>query len=254
MPPARPLELTAQPAELTPQHEDTVDLKEVELDETFLSGERIVSHNAKDPRTRAYDLLRTQILRSMDLNKWQILAVTSPTAGCGKTLTAINLALSIARLKERPVLVVDADLMKPQVASRLGFRFDAHLLALLEGRAHLRDALIQARFLDNQIMVLPAKPMTSGSAEWLASRAMATLLQEIKNAYPACTVIIDLPPVLGSDDVMAILPQIDNLLLVAASGMSTTIQIEECYRHLQSIETRIVLNKSKDTPITNYGY
>ena len=190
----------------------------------------------------------------MDLKKWQVLAVTSPTSGCGKTLTAINLALSVVKLRERPVVLIDADLLKPQVASRLGVRFDAHLLALLEGRAQLSDALIQARFLDNRMMVLPAKPMTSGSAEWLASRAMAALLQQIKKAYPTCTVIIDLPPVLGSDDVISILPQIDNLLLVAASGVSTTVELEDCSRHLQSVETRIVLNKSKDAVISNYGY
>ena len=52
-------------------------------------------------------MLRTQVLQAMDHNGWQILAITSPTAGCGKSVTACNLAMSIARLPERSVLLVD---------------------------------------------------------------------------------------------------------------------------------------------------
>ena len=83
---------------------------------------------------------------------------------------------------------------------------------------------------------------------------MAALLQQIKNVYPTCTVDWGLPPVLGSDDVISIVPQIDNLLLVAAGGLSTTVELEDCSRHLQSVETRIVLNKSKVAVISNYRY
>ena len=53
------------------------------------------------PRSKAFDMLRTQVLQAMDQHQWQLLAITSPTPGCGKTLTAINLALSIARQADR---------------------------------------------------------------------------------------------------------------------------------------------------------
>ena len=53
-------------------------------------------------------------------NGWQFLAVTSATAGCGKSVTACNLAMSIARLAERSVLLVDMDMQKPKVAEYLG--------------------------------------------------------------------------------------------------------------------------------------
>ena len=69
---------------------------------------------------RYYDMLRTQVLQEMDKKSWQFLAVTSPTAACGKTVTACNLAMSIARLPERSVLLVDLDLRKPMVAEYLG--------------------------------------------------------------------------------------------------------------------------------------
>ncbi|MDG4870044.1 hypothetical protein P8631_18810, partial [Guyparkeria sp. 1SP6A2] len=69
---------------------------------------------------RYYDMLRTQVLQARDDQGWQILAITSPTAGCGKTVTACNLAMSIARLPERSVLLIDMDMMKPKVADQDG--------------------------------------------------------------------------------------------------------------------------------------
>src|SRR6476620_5214472 len=78
-----------------PDH--SLHIKEVQLDRQHLESCRLIAHNAADPRASSFDMLRTQVLQSMDQRNWQFLAVTSPTAGCGKTVTSINLALSIAR-------------------------------------------------------------------------------------------------------------------------------------------------------------
>src|SRR5579872_966084 len=64
--------------------------KDFELDLAYLQSQRIVSYDGRDPRSRPFDILRTEVLREMDLNGWKILAITSPTPGCGKTLTAIR--------------------------------------------------------------------------------------------------------------------------------------------------------------------
>src|SRR5262249_25117052 len=65
---------------------------EHKLDWRHLEQRRIVGHNVTDPRSKAFDILRTQVLQAMDQKNWQFLAITSPTEGCGKTVTAINLA------------------------------------------------------------------------------------------------------------------------------------------------------------------
>src|SRR5262245_43302998 len=107
-------------------------VRSVTLNAARLESRRIISYDVGDQRSKSFDVLRTQILQEMDRNNWQIIAVTSPTAGCGKTLTAINLAISIARQPERAALLVDMDLRKPQVARRLGVGSENGLVGVLE--------------------------------------------------------------------------------------------------------------------------
>ena len=181
--------------------------------------------------------------------------MTSPTPGCGKTLTALNLAFSIARQPDQSVVLVDLDLQKPQVADSLGLMLDASggALDVLEERATLASAIVPIRAGNQRIMVLPTAA-TRESSELMGSRQMRNLLQDIRRGYHSHIVILDLPPILSSDDVIALLPQIDCVLLVTAVGTSKVSEIEECNRHLQSSHlVRVVVNKSTD-PNANYYY
>ena len=228
--------------------------QEIELNSVHLQSKRIISYDITDPRSRAFDMLRTQVLQSMDLKGWKTLAVTSPTPACGKTLTAVNLAVSIARQPDRSVLLVDLDFRKPQVAACLGLKCDEGVLSVLEGRTTLSDAIIPARVGNLRFMVLPTAS-TIRSSELISSRAMTAMLEDIKREYQSKTIILDLPPILSGDDVIAILPQIDCVLLVAAVGTTTVSQIKECNKHLQSAEVvRIALNKVLETSTDHYFY
>src|SRR6185312_15973715 len=110
------------------------DIEEVRLNAVQLEDNRIIAHDVADPRSKAIDMLRTQVLQSMNLNSWQMLGITSPTASCGKSVISINLALSIARQSERSVLLVDFEFQKPQGAKYLGLKRDLGILGVLEGR------------------------------------------------------------------------------------------------------------------------
>ena len=234
------------------QRPTRMQVPEFAVDAARLQAVRIISHDVSDVRSKSFDMLRTQVLQSMDAKRWQMLAVTSPTAGCGKTLSAINLALSIARQSERSVLLVDVDLQKPQIASRLGARCEVGLVSALEGHTALSHAVFEARVGDHRMLVLPAESATLGSSEWMASSAMHALLQDIRKTFPSRIVILDLPPMLLGDDVIAILPHVDCVLLVAAIGISTVPELEECKRHLRSTNVvRVVANK---VPVSNKKY
>jgi protein-tyrosine kinase len=226
------------------------EIQEVVLDGAYLQSRRIASYDDKNPHMRSFDMLRTQVLQSMEQKGWKILGVTSPTPSCGKTLTAINLALSIARQPERSVLLVDMDLRKPQVANSLRLIHDEGVLGVLEGRVALASAIIRARVANCKFAVLPTAS-TPHSSDLMSSSAMSTLLNDLRIDSDRI-VILDLPPLLSSDDVIAILPQVDCALLVAAVGTSTVSEIEECNKHLQSTDLiRFVLNK---VPESNSHY
>jgi Mrp family chromosome partitioning ATPase len=190
----------------------------------------------------------------MDQSHWQFLGITSPTAGCGKTLTAINLAFSMARQPERSVLLIDLDLHKPQVGATLGLRRKLGVVSVLEDRAKLADAVVETQVGNLRMLVLPAETRVVDTTELIASRAMGRMLQDIKRSFPRHLVIMDLPPLLTSDDVIALLPQIDCVLLVAAVGTTTISEVKECNRHLQtSAVLRIVLNKSAEPTAGHYA-
>jgi len=235
-------------------HVSTERSQELELDVAYLQSQRIVAYDGKDLRSRSFDMLRTEVLRSMDLKGWKTLAVTSPTPGCGKTLTAVNLALSMARQPERQVFLADLDLRKPQVANCLGLKCAEGVLGVIEGRIEVDDAIIPAHVGGSRLDILPTAS-TSDSSDLVGSSAMRTLLQDIAGRGGQSRIaIIDLPPLLTGHDVISILPQVDCVLLVAAVGTSTVSEIEECNKHLQATDVvRFVLNKVPGST-TRYSY
>ena len=207
--------------------------RDISLNNDHLESNRIIAHDIRDLRSRAFDMLRTQILQSMDVRAWQFLGITSATAACGKSVVATNLALSIARQPERSVLLIDMDLQKPQVANYLGLNSDRGIVSVLAGKTSLQDALVSARIRNGQVLVLPCEMRMANSSAWIASRAMDALLQEIKRSFPNWTVVIDLPPILASDDVISILPRLDCVAFVVGAGTTTPEEIKECNRHLE---------------------
>ena len=226
---------------------------EVALNISHLEAHRVIAHDVADPRSRSFDMLRTQILQPMDMKSWHLLGVTSPTPGCGKTVVSINLALSIARQPDRQVLLVDMDLQRPKVASYLGMQAEEGILSVLEGRTGLSNAIIPTRIRNHQLLVLPCEASTLRSSEWMASRQMSTLLQDIKRTFPGWTVILDFPPILAGDDFITVLPQIDSVLFVVGAGRSTKSEIKDCNKHLDTASViRVVVNKALDSSATHY--
>jgi protein-tyrosine kinase len=197
--------------------------------------------------------LRTQVLQAMDAKEWRFLGITSPTPGCGKTVVAVNLALSIARLSERSVLLMDLDLRKPQVASHLGLKPQYGVVSTLQNRSSLSEAIMPTRIGDYRMAVLPTEARISSSSDWMASGAMTDLFQQIEVQCQSQIILVDLPPLLSSDDVLAILPKLDCVLLVTAVGITTIPQINESKNLLHSTElVKVVLNKAPPSKTAYY--
>jgi protein-tyrosine kinase len=227
--------------------------EEVELDPVYLQSRRIVAYDGKDPRSRPFDRLRTEVLQSMDLQSWKILAVTSPTPSCGKTLIAINLALSMGRQSERQVLLADLDLRRPNVAFSLGLKRREGLIGVIEKRIEIDSAIMRIRAGGSKLEVLPTAS-TANASDLVDSHAFKGALRDITEYGRSGIVILDLPPILTGHDVISILPQVDCVLLVGAVGASKAADIEESSKYLQGTNVvRFVLNKAPDTT-KEYAY
>ena len=94
----------------------------ITLDKAALHDNLVLPQLQDAGALRAYKILRTRVLRRLEANQWHSFAVTGVTAGEGKTLTAINLAIALAQDVNTWVVLVDLDLQRPRVAEYLGMR------------------------------------------------------------------------------------------------------------------------------------
>lgn len=228
-------------------------MPQLELNTSHLRRNRIVAHKKTDRLTGSFDMLRTRLLREMEIRGWKTVAITSPTAASGKTLTAINLAFSISHSRTHSAILADFDLRRPSVANYLGLPTDLKsLVEYFENTAGVRDVEIGLGV--PNFVVLPNFFPVENAAETLASDAAENLIIDLRDQYTDGVVIIDLPPLLEVDDALSVLPKVDCVLLVVAAGHSTANQIKECRRLLTPYNlVGTVLNKS-DSKSNQYDY
>jgi Mrp family chromosome partitioning ATPase len=158
-------------------------------------------------------MLRTQILQRARAHGLNTLGVVSAVNGEGKTLTAVNLALSIAAEPNQTVLLLDLDLRRPAVARTLGLPAERGLESWFGGDEPTRNVCYGIEGVE-RLHVLPTLSPVSGSSEVLAGVTTRKLLNELKGRDPGRLLIIDLPPVLLSDDALMVAPLLDAVVLV----------------------------------------
>lgn len=226
--------------------------KVVKLNLDHLSNNRIIAYNKSSQHSASFDLLRTQVLRIMEENNWKTLAITSPVPEAGKTVVSINLAMSMAHQTDQTVMLVDFDLRRPKVLKYLGVDVDVSFNDVLDDNVLISDALINPDM--PHLTILPVKQPVEKASEVLASKKIGNLVKDLKNRYDDRIVIFDLPPILNLDDTLAILPEIDCVLLVVANGMATKKEISESVQQLGNVNLLgYVLNKA-DEEIKRYYY
>ena len=223
----------------------------VDLSMRHLEDNRIITLDNEDPNSISFDILRTQVLAKMEANNWRTLAITSPTPACGKTVVAINLALSIAKQTDYTALLVDFDLRRPQVAAYLGLPRENCFADYLDGKIEFNDALVNPGI--PRFVVLPNRRPVKNSTEILTSRKVKSMVADLRDRYEKRICIFDLPPLKSTDDAIAFIPQVDCVLMVVASGETKPTEVKDCRRQLQSSNLLgVVLNKSQEVAKTYY--
>ncbi|MBJ6727083.1 XrtA-associated tyrosine autokinase [Geomesophilobacter sediminis] len=169
------------------------------------------------PMAEEYRKLKSSIVKLTKTDPLKnMLMITSSVANEGKSLTALNLAVTLAQEYDHTVLLVDADLRKPSLHRYLGISDCLGLSeCLLEG-VPLRDVLIRTDI--GKLSLLPAgRPVTS-PAELFSSKKIREFFHEVKHRYPDRYVIVDTAPVLPFAETRSMIALIDGIVLVIKEG------------------------------------
>ena len=150
--------------------------------------------------------------------------ITSPSASEGKTTTAINLAESLA-LAGHKVILIEADLRKPDVGTTLGLDNDTGVIAVLLGEARLEDALVESPLFGSDLKVLLAEQTAPFASEILSLPSSRKLIEEAADL--ADYVIIDSAPLSAVVDALPLAAAVDEVLLVVLLGRTRVRQISE---------------------------
>ena len=196
-----------------------------------LDDRRLFAAMPNDKRAEPYRQLRTQALKKLRANGWQTVAVTSPNPDAGKTLTAVNLAISLSQEVNQTVLLVDLDLRNPSVADTLGIAPGPGLMGHLQDGVPIAETLVNPGF--ERLVVLPGTSGRAFRSEILSSPEMKTLLDDLTSRYESRIIIFDLPALLSDDDALVFAPYVDTTLFVVEDGVSSRSDVERALALLE---------------------
>jgi succinoglycan biosynthesis transport protein ExoP len=216
--------------------------------------ELVAQHLPKSQMSEAFRALRTALLLSQPDHPPQVILVTSALPREGKTTAAANLAVTLAQLGDKTVLV-DGDLRKPGVGRllNLGPGKYAGLSSYLAGVSTLDLVTVPHPTIPN-LAAIPTGPLPPNPADLLSSHKLADAIAELRTKYKF--VVIDSPPIMAATDAVILSVQADGVLLVVRSGETPKEAFMRTRDLLISVKSRllgVVLN-AVDATAPDYYY
>jgi len=214
----------------------------------------------KEPHSvfaESYKVLRTAILLSSAVNPPKNILVTSPAPGEGKTVTSVNLAMTIAQAAHS-VLLVDSDLRKPRVHKIFGLNNTKGLSTYLAGASDMN--IISKEVVPN-LNVIPSGPVPPNPSELLSSGKMYDLVKALNEKFDF--IIWDAAPLLTVTDSLVLSKVLDGTIIVTRGGQTTYESVSRALKSLNDIEAHFLgvvingLDVKKDDyyyRYYNYGY
>ncbi len=227
--------------------------RRLEFDRKKAAKNRCVSLFSESEEIEFYKILRTQIQQRTKEQGWNTIMITSSQPGEGKTITSINLAVTMAKEYDQTVLLVDCDLRRQKIHDYLGLKSDRGLV----------NYLIDDRPLSNLITWpnIPHMTLISGggvireSTELLGSPKMKELVREMKQRYDDRYVLFDVPPILAGADATAFAPLMDGVVMVVEAARTTQKGVKKALSLIPPEKLiGVVLNKSKAPAKGYYKY
>jgi hypothetical protein len=218
---------------------ETEPLPYVSLSAAHLRSQHAAAFDSGSRVTRYYDMLRNQLVNAGEEKHPLVIAVVAPTAGCGATVTAVNLAFSFIRMRAS-VLIVDANSREPAVGRVLGLP----AIASSPDESEFSSGVLTAVEVGgNRAHVL----RTTGEGETRRVNAwpIATQIEDAKRKLNPSVVILDVSPMLVADETIPLVLDADAVVLVLAARKSKLSDLEVCKTYLGAKKgVQVVLNKS----------
>jgi protein-tyrosine kinase len=234
-------QLDAQTLSLDPRSRNQ-QVAKFEPDWSRLASNFVINPAAVGDISSTYNVLRMRLLKSLEKKCWRTVAVTSPTRRSGNTLTAINLAISIARGLTHRVLLVELDFVNPSFHRILGFDNFRGMADYLLDDAGLSEIVLDIGV--DGLTIIPAGSPVANSFDLLSSQ-MARFVAELKRLNEYEVVLFDLPSVLAFDDAIAFSPLVDCALLVVEEGATKVSDVRRSLARLEHTQILgVVLNRS----------
>lgn len=209
--------------------------------------------DSHSPEAEQFKILRTNILFPLAGSPPRSILVTSSGPGEGKTFTAANLAISIALNINRHVLLIDADMRRPQLHTRFGFGPVPGLSDYLAEGRHLPSLLIKTKV--DKLTLLAAGPPPDNPAELIGAERMSSLLAEVTNRYPDRIVVIDAPPPALAAETGVLARQVDGILVVVRYGNTRREEIADLVAQVgQKKILGSIVNYLENPASRYYGY
>lgn len=218
-------------------------------------SELVAAAGPNSPAAEAFRSLRTAVKFLGVDRDVRVVQVTSPSAGEGKTVTAVNLAAVLAQAGDRVVLV-SADLRRPRAEEVLGVPMTPGLTGVLIGEVALPQAIRAVDGVPN-LSVLAAGQLSPNPSELLSGDRARQLFDVLAQTYDA--VVIDCPPVLPVTDSLILARMSDATLLVTSVRKTSRRELERAVEVLDQVETRlsgavITSMEPEDAYAEPYGY
>ncbi len=199
-----------------------LDVVPIKIDHLLLATAR----DEKNIVVEEFNKLRSTIIALTRGEKFlNTLMVTSTVSEEGKSMTALNLAISLAKEHDHTVLLVDTDLRRPSVHKYLELKPEVGLVNCLRDNLPIEDALIKTGV--GKLVILPAGEAVRDPLDMLSSKRMAAIIDELKQRYSDRYIIFDTPPALPFADAGVLASMVDSTLFVVREGKAKVDELKK---------------------------
>lgn len=208
-----------------------------------------------DPKSFAaeqFRKLKTSILEYSKGNFPRCILVTSSVLDEGKTMTAANLAISIAQGIQKHTLLIDADLRKPDLHNYFGLNPGSGLSDYLTHDIQISDLLIKTSI--PRLTLLPAGPVSDEPTELLSSNKMQNLIEEVRSRYKDRYIVIDSSPIMFTSEPDILCRQVDGVIFMVRAGNTPREIIQRSLRSLDKEKILGIVFNDVELRIAGYRY